>query len=511
MNYDVVLFTECNGSIGWGRDAGAYTVASRLRENGYNVKVIDFFSHFTFDIFKNAIDLYVNNKTVFLGFSSTHFSTLMPSEWKTHWQADSRTKKSNMWNVYFPFPQEELTEWFSYAKSKYPQLSIVVGGQKVAQKQALQKKYPMVDYWVAGMADRSVVGLLQNLKEKKTLPNKIRSELDSGSITEQEFRFSKIHWNESDFIFPGEALPLEISRGCPFKCAFCDYLRKPVNSWILDETHLRNMLLENYDRFGVSHYMLTDFQINENMEKMSMIHRVFTSLPFNVTWTGFGRLDLLHQKPEMIDMISESGCRSIQWGIETVTDSVGPLIHKVTKQNIIESALNSCKDKWGDSIVQGSGFILGLPGETLESCKNLINWIEQQPWLDAWEITPLYIGGYDPNKEYTINYSKIQKDPSAYGYKVTLEPDQRGIYQEEWQNGDMTKSDMINIIEEAQKREAWQRRIMTSYLGYSRCSNLGFSHQELIKANKHNKVWIDQHADRYNTLAKDYLRKNNLI
>jgi hypothetical protein len=75
----------------------------------------------------------------------------------------------------------------------------------------------------------------------------------------------------------------------------------------------------------------------------------------------------------------------------------------------------------------------------------------------------------------------------------------------------MTKSDMINIIEEAQKREAWQRRIMTSYLGYSRCSNLGFTHNELINANKYNTTWIKQHADRYNALAKDYLRKNNLI
>lgn len=181
MSYDVVLFTECNGSIGWGRDAGAYTVASRLRESGYKVKVIDFFSHFTAERFQRAVDLYVSNQTKFLGFSSTHFSTLMPEDWETHWSADSRTRKSNMWNVYFPFSPEEVTKWFDSAKAKYPNIKIVVGGQKVAQKRALQKKYPMVDLWVGGMADKSVLGLMEQFPDT----NFVKSELDYGSMTEQ--------------------------------------------------------------------------------------------------------------------------------------------------------------------------------------------------------------------------------------------------------------------------------------------------------------------------------------
>ena len=103
-----------------------------------------------------------------------------------------------MWNVYFPFPQEEITQWFDYAKNKYPQIRIVVGGQKVAQKQALQKKYPMVDHWVGGMADRSVIGLLTDLKSNKIIPLKVKSESDYGSITENEFKFSKSTvWEES--------------------------------------------------------------------------------------------------------------------------------------------------------------------------------------------------------------------------------------------------------------------------------------------------------------------------
>ena len=151
--YDAIFFTECNGSTGWGRDAGCYTVSSRLREHGYTTKVIDFFSHFNFERFKKAIDNFADSNTLILGFSSTHFSSLKPEDWYTYWRTDNRTRKSDMWNVYFPFEPTEMEEWITYAKSKYPKLKVIVGGQKVAQKQALQKKYPFVDHWVGGMAD----------------------------------------------------------------------------------------------------------------------------------------------------------------------------------------------------------------------------------------------------------------------------------------------------------------------------------------------------------------------
>lgn len=510
MTYHALFFTECNGSIGWGRDAGCYTVSSRLREAGYQTKVIDFFSHFNFDRFKTVLDNFVSNETLFLGFSSTHFSKLMPEDWETHWSKDSRTRKNDMWNVYFPFDADEMQEWISYAKSRFPNLKIVVGGQKVAQKEALQRQYPFVDHWVGGMADVSIVRITEALANNKSLPLKIKSELDYGSITEHSFTTSKILWNESDFLFPGEAVPLEISRGCPFNCAFCDYQKKEVNTWTLDETVLRDTLIENYERFGISHYMTTDFQINENMKKMEMIHRVFTNLPFKITWTGFGRLDILHTKTEMIDMIYESGCRSIQWGIETITDQVGPLIGKITKRDVIESALDACKSNWKDDVIMGSGFILGLPGEDMQSTIELVNWIENQTWLDAWEITPLYIGTYTPSKEYTINFSKIQKQPQKFGYDVSMSLNTSGYYVEDWTNGDVSKSKMIELIERAQNSESWKRRLMTSYLGYSRCSNLGFTHNELRSANKHNQWWINEHASRYRNMANKYLTLNNI-
>ena len=122
----------------------------------------------------------------------------------------------------------------------------------------------------------------------------------------------------------------------------------------------------------------------------------------------------------------------------------------------------------------------------------------------------MYIGTYTPSKEYTINFSKIQKQPQKFGYDVSMSLNTSGYYVEDWTNGDISKSKMIELIEHAQNSESWKRRLMTSYLGYSRCSNLGFTHDELRSANKYNQWWINEHASRYRNMANKYLTLNNI-
>ena len=190
--------------------------------------------------------------------------------------------------------------------------------------------------------------------------------------------------------------------------------------------------------------------------------------------------------------------------------NIRPLAGKPLILYTIEAALENCRSVWGKDIIMGSGFVLGLPGEDMNSCKNVLKWISEQPWLDAWEITPLYIGKYNPIKTYAIDYSRMQMDPKKFGYDISLTLNSKGYYTEDWHNKDMSKSVLIKLIEEEQAGEAWKRRLMTSYLNYSRCSNLGFDHNSLLSANKYNTKWIEEHARRYIELGAKYLEKNKL-
>ena len=71
MYYDAILFSDSPETT---RTAGAYTIASYLRHNGYNVKVIDFFSYFLmakYEKLTEYVKSIIGPNTLFMGFSTT--------------------------------------------------------------------------------------------------------------------------------------------------------------------------------------------------------------------------------------------------------------------------------------------------------------------------------------------------------------------------------------------------------------------------------------------------------
>lgn len=508
---EVILFTECNGSPGWGRDAGCYTIASQLRKNGFEVQVIDFFSFMSSSKMEQIVDKYFSSRTVAAGFSSTHFSAYLPEEFDDWMTSAKRTEKNNAWNTYFPFPSDEMQNYVDKMRKKSPNLKIIVGGQKVAQKRKLQENYPFVDHWIEGMADTSIVSICQDLKKGSTTPKKrISSEKDFPSY--KDFSESSILWKKNDHIFENEALPLEISRGCPFACSFCDYKKKKFGELIKKPSSLENELIKNYDLFGITHYMITDFLVNESLEKTEMIQQVFSKLPFKIEWSGFARLDIIEKYPQMIDLLYKSGAKSVMWGIESTRNDVGKFIGKICNQERLESLLLKIKSAWRDEIITGSGFIIGLPNETNETATKQLDWIiNSKRFLHGYEVTPLFIGAFTPSKAATIDYSKIQRDPKQFGYSIEMSSGPNG-FSEEWiiSKTGFTKSQAVSLIEEYQNSDKWiNGRLIGTYHNYSRFRNLDLSHTEILSSYSGNSHFIKKTKVNYYEKANNYF--SNLI
>ena len=271
---------------------------------------------------------------------------------------------------------------------------------------------------------------------------------------------------------PGECLPIEVARGCIFSCAYChfDLIGKRIGDWQKSENSLRNEIIRNYELFGTSHYMVSDELVNESLPKMELIHKVFTSLPFKVTYTSYARLDLISAFPQMREMILESGAVSIAFGIETMNDVAGKKIGKGLGSVRTKAALAHCNETWKNKIVTSSNFIMGLPGESEASMRSTIDWlVSDECTLDVFGFLPLYIRHNEDGR----STSKIDRDPSKFGYVLHNDKPWEGEY--------MNFSRASELVREFYNDTRVQKKAKLSAATWiGRIINLGYTIEEVF-------------------------------
>ena len=216
---------------------------------------------------------------------------------------------------------------------------------------------------------------------------------------------------DQDLIFEGETLPIEISRGCIFRCKFCAY---PLNGkrkldHIRDVDLIKNELINNYEKWGVTNYLILDDTFNDSNEKLIELHDMIVALPFKINFVCYLRVDLLyHFRDTQIEMLERMGLKSCHFGVESFNPKTAKFIGKGLSEDKTKDFLLFLKERWQNKISFMCTFIVGLPFETKESC------IETGEWCVKNDITfwtmPLFI---DPARTYKsdidINYEK-------YGY-----------------------------------------------------------------------------------------------
>lgn len=447
----VILFTDIADTPGYGKYAGTYKVATEIRKAGYSCQVIDHFSFYTQTQLCQIANKFCTSETVLVGFSAT----LME-------------KRINGQVLNFGRPLKEFTEFTDFIKSKNPKIKICVGGARVT----LTSHWPNVDFVILNKGDNAIIALLQHLTADRDLkiiartPTKI---IDGNDYfySQDQFHHSMIRYETQDIIFPGESLPVEIARGCIFKCAFCrfDLIGKKSGDWQKSATVIRDELCANHDRWGTTHFMFTDELINESLEKMRMIHSVMTSLPFTASYTSYARLDLIWRYPEMRELLLESGAGSLAFGIETLNDVAGKRIGKGLGQEKIKETLQYCHELWRDRIIISSNFIVGLPGEDHNSIWRTVDYLVSDDCpLDVFGFLPLFVRETQDGR----NRSHIDQDPKKFGYEIDSG--------NQWTNDHMDFAAAVKLVSEIRADPRVKNKAKfdaATWIG--RIVNLGFS------------------------------------
>lgn len=446
-----IIFTDVNGSVGLGRSAGPYRIASEYRKRGRDVKVIDFCMSFSVEEIKSLILKYKSKKTKWVGFSSTFLFPPghLPEKIKT--RAEANNIRSGGYSSIGFYPEEAL-EIISFIQSQG--LEVIIGGVRH------RDKFPGVRY-IYGPA------------EQQLFPN-------------ESFDFSKsqILYEEHDFIFEGEGLPIEIARGCIFKCSFCSYPLNGKKLWEFCKTPdvLREEMIRNYIMFGTTEYMFADDTYNDSPEKISELLKMYKTLPFDLSFTTYARADLIFSKPETMDILVESGVRSMFFGIESLNHDSGKAIGKGMHPDKIKEGLDWIKDKYPDVRLTIS-MIAGLPFDTIESLNESYEWLNNSK-VDHFAFTPLYMGPA----------STLGMDPEKYGYKFDEN--------KQWYNDHLSFQEAYDWS--AQKNEERSKNKISNFTFYNRIKNLGYTDEELSTITSENMM---DTLDRKKNLIEVYKKK----
>jgi radical SAM superfamily enzyme YgiQ (UPF0313 family) len=395
---NVILLSGISGII-FQRSLGVYQLAGHLRKNNITCQVIDFIYDFSKEDLISLIHSFVDSETICIGVSTT----FLTEEKKT---IDNKSKLSLIIPEHVLSILEEL-------KIEYPKIKFVVGGSK----SKFGYNYSWADAVFHGYAEDDFLkycSLLKNNKKDllaKQINNKLVYENNNSKfdIENLDHRFSK-----NDCITISEVLPIEISRGCIFKCKFCAY---PLNGkkkldFIRNAKLIAQELIYNYENFQTTNYFFTDDTFNDSYEKVKAIHDEIINLPFKINFVCYLRLDLLYYHQEMIPLLKNMGLVTTFFGVESFCQKSLKSIGKNLTVEKIKTFLNDLyHTHWNKEVNISLGFIIGLPHENEDSINSSVEWLKDKEFSFHFEPLRLDDGG-------SIYQSEFQKNYQKYGYKL---------------------------------------------------------------------------------------------
>lgn len=447
---DVVLFTEVCSS-GFGRYAGTYRIASELRDNGYVVQVVEFFTKWSTVELMDIISRFVTKQCLWVGISTTFLSPDTLRQRKDILEAPTSVTGRHDWR-----------EISNYIKQCNPNCKIAAGGAKASM---ISKDDDTFDVIMVGQGENSAVRLSNALFQQRQVPRVL-------DIPYADYPNSTIKFEHNDIIFPGEHLPVEIARGCIFKCSFCNYPLNGKKLWEFNrKPHLVRQDIEDaHDKFGSTGFMFCDDNYNDSPEKVKRFHAEFTKLPYDIQFSTYARADLIFSKWDTAELLYESGLRSVFFGIESLNHQSAKSIGKGMDSEKIKDGLYRLKEQCPDLIIC-IGMIVGLPYDTQETLTKNNEWLLRDDCpVDGVTYHPLHISPTLP----FIDNSKMSNDPDKYGYDV----DDVGFWK---RNDGFTKEQAIAISEQltaelqddGEEMDKFGR--VGSFTFFNRLQNIGYT------------------------------------
>ena len=170
----------------------------------------------------------------------------------------------------------------------------------------------------------------------------------------------------------GLPISMTTSRGCPFKCIFC-VGRKMVGARvryrnpkkIVDEL----AYLKTLDFHQIN---IADDLFTASKKHCMAVCDEILQRKLKIQWTSFARVDTVSRP--VLERMKQAGCTAVSFGVESGSPEILTTIKKGITLNQVVDAVTMCNDV---GVTPQASFILGLPGETLQTLQQTVAFAEQ--------------------------------------------------------------------------------------------------------------------------------------
>jgi radical SAM superfamily enzyme YgiQ (UPF0313 family) len=312
-------------------------------------------------------------------------------------------------------PQYQLIKEIIDIAKDINAITIVGGGIITAEPVVAMQALGNADYGIIGEGEITINNLAYALEtnsllppgviEKKTLEYKpVLSEimdLDCLPFPDYDgFEYVEMQkWeNTSNWVHKEFGMPIALSRSCPYRCTFCfhtngmKYRRRTLDNvfeeidWLVSKYTFNHLAI--YDElFGKDEEYIQEFCARIKPYSLSY----FISLRLDSPITD-----------DSLELLKESGCVQILFGVEHVDDRILDSMKKKTKRAMIAPMFEKVMEKG----IRASGMVIfGDLEETPETVRAALAWLKE-------------------HRHFDIKTSNIFTLPGSHIYKVACE---RGI------------------------------------------------------------------------------------
>jgi anaerobic magnesium-protoporphyrin IX monomethyl ester cyclase len=281
----------------------------------------------------------------------------------------------------------DVMKTVSLAKAARPETTVVLGGPHVHLFPEETIRLPGVDALVLGEGEVALAELLEHWGDWSALssiPGLVFRH--NGSVTSTPPRppledldsipFPARHLTPytkyNSLLGAGEVVTtIFTSRGCPFRCSFCDrpHLGKRFRARsaenVVDE-------IETCVRLGIREFLFYDDTFTINRRRVRQICELIGRRGLKISFDIRTRVDTVND--EMLGQLKKAGCRGIHYGVEAGSPRVLEILNK---EITIEKAKATFALTRRHGIPILAYFMIGNPSETREEIRTTFRVIRE--------------------------------------------------------------------------------------------------------------------------------------